>query len=262
MRKIYSAGSVFKSKYGESCRIVEELGGKSLIEFLEGEPHTKIVHNCQLRTGEYTSNFRKKVYGTGIFVPWGGYDCRKDGVITKAYGLWANMLKRVYCPQQLAAEPSYTGTTVCADWHRSDTYWMWAEKQVGWLEEDYHQDKDILLYGNKQYNPDTVVFIPQKLNTFLVDCRKVRSEYGQGVYKKGNRFKVCIWNNNKPISLGQYKNLEDATAKFAEAKTNIGLEWGRRLQAGEFEVDQRVIDRMLNYEWKPTKREDVYACSN
>lgn len=261
MDKKYKVGTQHTSMHGETCTITEECGRKSLVYFGGEFPHQKLLHNSQLHTGLFAGDFRRSVYGTGIYVPYKQYCCREEPKtpITRAYNMWSNMLKRAYCPEQLAVDPTYTGTTVYAPWHRSDVYWQWAEKQVGWLKDGYHQDKDILFYGNKVYSPETCVFIPNQLNTFLSDCRKVRSPYGQGVLLRNDKYTATIWNNNKPRRIGTFITQKEAQEAFAEEKTRIGREWGQRLKSGEFDVDQRVVDRMLTYIWIPNKREDIYA---
>jgi hypothetical protein len=42
-------------------------------------------------------------------------------------------------------------------------------------------DKDFLVQGNKHYSPETVVFIPKKVNLFITDSGKVRGDYMIGV---------------------------------------------------------------------------------
>lgn len=261
MDKKYAVGTQHTNEHGEVCTIIMNVGRRSLVQFEGDFPHQKFVHKSQFYNGRFTSNYRRSVYGVGIYVPYNSYCCREvvSGPITRAYNMWSNMLKRAYCPEQLAAQPTYNGTTVYPPWHRSDVYWMWAEKQVGWLKEGYHQDKDILFYGNKVYSPDTCVFIPNQLNTFLSDCRKARSPYGQGVTFNSGKYTATIWNNNKPHRIGSFITQKEAQDAFAEEKTRIGREWGQRLKSGEFDVDQRVVDRMLTYIWIPNKREDIYA---
>lgn len=261
----YCVGSVFTNAHGETCEVIKNIDHRFAEVKFSGEfPHTKVVWKSQLGTLGFRSDFARTVYGVGIYVPYGVYICRDSvsGKITKEYNLWSNMLKRCYCPQQLEEDPTYKGMSVHKEWERSDVYWKWAERQAGWLSKNYHQDKDLLVPGNKVYSPDTVVFISNQLNTFLCDCRKVRSQYGQGVYKKGKKFSAVMWDNNKPTNLGVFDTLEDASNTFCKAKTEVGRRWGQRLKAGEFEVDPRVTERMLNFVWEPVPREDVYANSN
>ena len=38
-------------------------------------------------------------------------------------------------------------------------------------------DKDFLSEGNKVYSPSTCMFVPNKINSFILTCGKVRGEY-------------------------------------------------------------------------------------
>lgn len=42
-------------------------------------------------------------------------------------------------------------------------------------------DKDFLVEGNKVYSPSTCVFLPSKLNTFIITRGNARGQYPLGV---------------------------------------------------------------------------------
>lgn len=75
-------------------------------------------------------------------------------------------------------------------------------------------DKDILHPGNKQYGPETCVFVTRKLNMFLVDQGSVRGEWPLGVYwnSEDRRFQSQCSNpfTGKHEYLGRFDSPEAA----------------------------------------------------
>lgn len=69
--------------------------------------------------------------------------------------------------------------TVCEDWKDFETFHSWyAQHSIP----QWHMEKDILVDGNKHYCPDTVCFVPRKLNNFFSHLLPPKLKY---VSKKG-----------------------------------------------------------------------------
>lgn len=98
-----------------------------------------------------------------------GYDANGKQIQTLVwkcpfYNAWVNMLSRAYSVKTLKRQPTYEGTTVCKEWHTFSVFRTWMEKQE-W--EGNQLDKDLLVQGNKEYNPETCCFLPQTINNFI-----------------------------------------------------------------------------------------------
>lgn len=102
---------------------------------------------------------------------------------------WASMLMRCYNAQYQSKQPTYIGCTVVNEWHRLSTYREWMISQP-W--EGFQLDKDILYPNNRVYSPEFCVFVPQSLNSFLIDGAARRGEWPIGVSlcKSNGKFQV------------------------------------------------------------------------
>lgn len=69
--------------------------------------------------------------------------------------------------------------TVCKDWKDFETFHSWYAKHSI---PQWHMEKDILVKGNKHYCPDTVCFVPRKLNNFFSNLLPPKLKY---ISKKG-----------------------------------------------------------------------------
>lgn len=127
-----------------------------------------------------TGRPRKPLYGVGVndasyvTTPFiNGVRLREP-----AYRAWGNILKRAYDHEFHAVNPTYIGVTVCEDWILFSAFREW------WLanyRDDWQLDKDLLSPGNREYVPDSCIYVPQWLNTFTTDCGASRGEFPIGV---------------------------------------------------------------------------------
>ena len=70
------------------------------------------------------------------------------------------------------------GATVVKEWLSLSNFKVWMEGQI-W--EGNQLDKDLLIDGNKEYGPDSCVFIPRYVNVIFTDARFARGELPLGV---------------------------------------------------------------------------------
>lgn len=142
------------------------------------------------------------------------------------YLRWNNMLTRCYSKKLQDRLPTYKGCIVCEEWKYFSNFKKWMENQ-NW--EGRCLDKDLLIEENKIYGPTTCVFLPHKLNTFIVTRGNDRGLYPLGVsYKKktksmiNERSKpyVCLIKNRtgKNVYLGKYSTPEKAHQVYLNAK--------------------------------------------
>lgn len=145
----------------------------------------------------------------------------------KSYIVWRDMLKRCYDSKYHKSRPTYIGCTVCEEWLYFSKFKEWYDNNFPfWLERDgviIDLDKDLLIEGNKIYSPDTCIFIPHKVNSFMTNKKSNSNKSGYtGVcwHKRLNKWRVQIniFNNNKDRHVGYFANIEDAGDAYIKAR--------------------------------------------
>lgn len=155
------------------------------------------------------------------------------------YHHWKEMLKRCFCPVYHSKEPTYLQCTIDPAWLRLSNFEKWVVRQ-DW--EGKHLDKDLLVMGNKEYGPDTCIFLPKALNNFLTDRVLKRGEYPLGVsWHKGTQKYQAQCSN--PFTgqrgyIGYYDNVEDAHLAWKQKKHEYALIYA------EQQTDSRVAEAL------------------
>ena len=127
---------------------------------------------------------------------------------------WMNLHKRVSA-KYVAEHPSYSNVTICDEWYDFDCFKEWMMKQ-DW--EGKELDKD-LLSESKVYSPETCVFIPREINTFMTIRENERGVYPLGVsITKQGRYAARINKFGKPIRVGTYDTSEEAHNQYLKHK--------------------------------------------
>jgi hypothetical protein len=171
----------------------------------------------------------RKVHGVGIndanyAVSPRGPDGKQ--VLCPYYDAWKGMLERAYCPKFHARYPTYTGVTVCKEWHSFMAFRAWMEAQ-DWLGKQL--DKDIIAPGNKVYSPDTCAFVSPAINTLLLDCGAARGEWPIGVawHKLARKFRAQIAATGRTKHLGLFTCPHEAHMAWRKAKLRLIREAAR-----------------------------------
>jgi len=117
------------------------------------------------------------------------------------YSRWANMLERCYSKKAKKYNLSYLGCYVCNDWLLFSNFKKWMIMQ-NW--QGMELDKDLLIQGNKEYAPETCMFVPRVINNMLVRNKRVKSKYLLGVSynKRSGRFAATCSTEGKLNHLG------------------------------------------------------------
>lgn len=138
------------------------------------------------------------------------------------YRTWHSMLRRCYSTYHQRKSPAYVGCSVVADWHRFSKFKAWMETQ-DW--EGKELDKDFLNRGNKAYSPYTCVFIPKKLNSFLIRCGKRHN--GVDFHQKTGKYRARCSNpfSGKTEHLGLYDCQEDAYSVWCNRKKELAMKY-------------------------------------
>lgn len=176
----------------------------------------------------------------------GKYRAYSNNENTLEYVTWNSMMNRGASLREKSRNATYRLCSI--DERFLDFQWFaeWCNKQIGFGLDGYDLDKDILFKGNNVYSPETCVFIPRKLNTFLISCKSARGKYpiGVSVSSKSKRFMARCRVDGKRIYIGTYDTPEEAFSAYKSVKEKeakrLAVEY-----AGK--VDDRVIKALDNF---------------
>ena len=143
------------------------------------------------------------------------------------YTKWHGMIRRCYSKESETKNPTYKDCYVCDEWLTFSNFKSWMETQ-DW--EGRVLDKDLLVYGNKIYSPDTCLFLDQRINSFIPICPKETKYLGVTTRAKPRTLseelkpysaKITDFDTGKRIHLGSYSDPLVAHKQYqlAKAKT-------------------------------------------
>lgn len=168
-------------------------------------------------SGILNMNKKKLVLGVGINdLPKGGTRSSKGGT-KKFYKAWTNILRRCYCPKTQELQPTYKGVKVSEAWLTLSNFKKWYDTHfiIG-----QQIDKDILNRDSKIYSEDTCRFVPQYINTLLVERTKNADSPPRGVYFNASKgkFRAYMGKEGKSYHLGYYDCPQEASNAYVKAK--------------------------------------------
>ena len=169
--------------------------------------------------------------------------------MTKEYRLWNNMINRCYNEKELSRNPTYKDCHVSEDWRYLSNFKEWCNRQIGFEQEAWHLDKDILVKGNKVYSENTCCFIPKEVNLLFTKADRIRGKYPVGVYydtsKTHKRFSARVSKNGKHKRFGSYLTPEEAFAVYKREKEKYIKEVANKWKD---QIDPRVYESLMNYQ--------------
>lgn len=184
--KDMTPGTIFPTKKWGNAKILSYTDHRNiLVEFIE-TGYRNTVRSEFIRTGRVKDPFVATNNSVG-FIGVGPYSSGKD---IKEYMFWSNLLERSYCPKLKKRAPTYANVSCSPEWHNFQEFAEWCQWQVGFKEDGWHLDKDLLCSKEKIYSPETCVFLPIEINSFLSTTNS--NGLAQGVYKSENSFRVTV----------------------------------------------------------------------
>lgn len=216
-KKAEHEGSIYPSKRFGDMIIVEYLNSKEVVvKFLNTGYVTKEWFSS-VKSGEVRDKSLPTTCGVG-FIDVDGASIDKN--MTKEYSLWNNMINRCYNENLRHKHSTYADCKVSEDWRYLSNFKEWCNNQVGYDQEGWHLDKDILANGNKEYSQETCCFVPKEINCALPSSKKVRGNMPQGVTWNctKTRYRARIQRGNVWESLGTYDTPEEAFAVYKPIK--------------------------------------------
>ena len=238
-------GKVCKSKSSGDFKIVKYNNAKNVeVQFLK-TGYEATVELGHIKIGNVKDPYSPSVYGVGIVGT--KYPSTINGVITKEYYLWHNMLQRCFNGSFKKKRPTYEGCKVSDKFKSYEYFYEWCNKQIGFDNQGWQLDKDLLVKGNKVYSEDSCVFLPQEINSLLVKSNASRGEHLIGVCwdKAKKAFKAQVRKNKgKSEHLGLFKTEIEAFNVYKTAKESYLKE-----QANEWksQIDDRAYNALMNY---------------
>ena len=238
-------GKVCKSKSSGDFKILKYNGSKDVeIQFINTGFET-IATLGNIKSGYVKDLYLPSVYGVGIL--GNKYPPSINGVKTKEHELWQNMFQRCYNDTYKKQRPTYEGCEVSDNFKSFEYFYEWCHSQIGFDNEGWHLDKDLLVKGNKVYSETTCVFIPQEINKVLVKCTASRGEHLIGVsWDKRDKAFIARVRKNKGRSeyLGYFKTELEAFNAYKQAKEAFVKE-----QANEWKgkIDGRAYNALMKY---------------
>lgn len=165
---------------------------------------------------------------------------------SRAGKLWECMTARV------GNYSAYLDCTI--EWQSMIEFRDWAVTQIGFSNESFELDKDILVKGNRVYGPHTCVFVPLEVNSMLSGCykSKKRGPYPLGVsFNRGSGRFVAQMSNRQERGLdkylGSFLTVEEAFACYKVAKEDriraLANKWHDQIDPRAYEaLMARTVD--------------------
>ena len=230
-------GMILKSKNFGDFKIVNYVSSTYVeIEFIL----SKFKHHGTLRNllkGEVKDFTQPTLFGVGIV--------DKQDIDKKVYKIWQSMLERCYSKKYKSKYPTYENCIASEYFKYYSHFEKWCYQQVGFDNEGWHLDKDLLIKGNKVYSEDTCVFLPKEINLIFGKKTKTRS-YKTGVRfdKRYGKYSVRIHTHKGRVCFGGYTTESEAYNKYVEEK-----ERHIKFMANQFKglIDNRAYYTLMNY---------------
>ena len=239
-------GRVYKSLNSGDFKVLKYNNNRNVeIQFLK-TGFESTVELGSIRKGEVKDPYSPSVFGVGVLGV--KYPSRVNGVRTKEYTLWQNMLQRCYSDALKKRYLTYEGCEVSDNFKSYEYFYEWCQSQVGFGNEGWHLDKDLLVKGNKVYSEYTCVFIPYEINSLLVKRTALRGKYLIGVnWNKTNKaFRVMVRKNKgKQEYLGCFKTEVEAFNTYKTAKEAFIKEQAEKWKG---QIDKRAYEALMKYE--------------
>ena len=238
-------GKIFKSKSSGDFKIVKYNNSRNVdIQFVTTgfETSAQLEH---IKNGNVKDPYVASVHGVGI--AGAKYPITINGVHTKEYELWCNMLKRCYSDTYQKKQPTYKGCEVSDNFKSYEYFYGWCNEQISFGVDGFELDKDLLIKGNKFYSEDSCVFLPKEINSVLTKSTASRGEYLIGVYwsKTHKAFAAQVRKSKgKRERLGYFKTETEAFNSYKKAKESFIKEQANKWKG---DIDDRAYNALMNY---------------
>ena len=236
-------GKVCKSKSSGDFKVLKYNNAKDVeIRFLK-TGYEATVGLGHIKIGNVKDPYAPSVHGVGVTGT--KYLITVDDVITKEYDLWHNMLQRCYNGAFKKKRPTYEGCEASENFKSYEYFYEWCNKQIGFGNQGWQLDKDLLVKGNKVYSENTCVFIPAEINLVLIKSDNIRGKHPIGVHwSNSNRAFVAKVKKNKGKQeyLGYFNTELEAFNAYKITKESFIKEQAEKWKG---EIDHRAYNASI-----------------
>ena len=236
-------GETWTNSVGDKATIVQYVKYNEVYVQFEGYKETVCYRYNNLKNGQFKNPFAPLIYGVG-YIGVGKYVTKINGKRTRYYEVWVSMIRRCY-----SGESRFSAWHDCIvedEWHNFQTFAKWYEENYYEVDNDVMcLDKDILNKGNKVYSSKTCCFVPNRVNTLLINCRNARGDLLLGVHMQDDYYIVQCCNDGKQEYVGLYYSKNDAFKAYKVYKENIIKNVARRYKDI---IPQKVYDALMSWQ--------------
>ena len=241
-----NVGSLYKTHNFGNLIIIKYVSSREVYaKFVDSgyEIKTTMQH---IRKGNNIDRFQPTLLGVGIV----GNSSTIDffGKRLKEYQVWKGVLERCFSEKYRDKKPTYKDCTVSDNFKYFPYFKEWCNKQIGFDQVGWHLDKDILSKGNKVYSEDTCCFVPQEVNSLLVNRKGGRGNtlIGVSYHKRSKKFVVKL-STGKGVqsNLGSFDTEVEAFKVYKQAKEKHIKEVANKWKG---QIDGRVYEALIKYE--------------
>ena len=217
----YEVGNVYTAKSGCMFKIVEKLpNGHRKIKFLDEFGYEYCVSISAIKKNSIKNIFYRDFEDIGYL----GIDYKDYPKILR--NRWRAILHRCYNKNRLKLFPTYKNVSVCEEWHNFSNFAKWFDENYPYHISDikFQLDKDLLQQGieNKVYSSETCLFLPEKVNYFIISKRKLGSSGLIGAFwnkvNKKWQSNIMDFTEGKIKYLGLYDTKEEASNAYQKAR--------------------------------------------
>lgn len=217
----------------------------------KAEIHTS--YQC-FKSGSVKNPYTPSVYGVGIIGNKYPISSTGNDKHTKEYNTWLDMVSRCYNKKLKEKYPTYKEAVCCEEWLLYDNFYEWLHSQENfdrWLNGDkWNIDKDIIVKGNKIYNPKNCCLVPHIVNCLFVKCDSIRGSLPIGVIKTEKDFGYHAKCRNpftgKKDYLGNYQTIEKAFQAYKKHKEDI-IKQVAEIEYKNGNITEECYRAMINY---------------
>ena len=236
-------GMVFKTNTCGNLVVIKYINSRNtLVKFID-TGYECLADMGNIKRGEVKDKLLPSVQGVGIL---GDEPVRENDQLLKEYKLWQDMLKRCYNNKFHDTRPTYKGCSVSNNFRYYPYFKEWCNKQIGFDQDGFDLDKDILSRGTKVYSEDTCCFVPKEINNSFTVITNKKSNYYVGVsyHKKFGKFYSRLNKFGKQTSLGYFDTELEAFHAYKHAKEAYAKELAEKWKE---QIDLRVYDTLMKY---------------
>ena len=239
---------------GFPMKIVEYNNSKDItVEFLGPYKYVTKSRLDRFKSGYIHNPYAPWLFDVGIVGKKYPTHDSKGIKYTKEYLTWTNMIRRCYDESVRYKNLTYYDCMCCEQWMYYENFYEWMHSQENFdlllSIDDMSIDKDIILKGNKMYNPDNCCLVPQRVNNLLLKSNNIRGQWPIGVHylRKNNKFVAQCGGQDNHNYLGLYSTPEEAFYVYKDFKEKQIKEIAEE-EYSKGTIIKRCYDALMSYE--------------